>query len=404
MGRHPQSGYANADQYQRDIAEVRAVDDHSFTLHLGRPQCQYQQINDFVLLPAQLEEPVFTADPVQYRLKSHFETDTTNPALYNGPYRISAVVPGSAVTLERNASWAGPKAQFDKIVIKAIENTAALEANLLSGQIDMIAGEVGMSLEQVLALQQRQGDKYQFIFKPGLTYEHITLNLDQPQFKDVRVRQALLLALDRAQLVQKLFADRQPVARDNIHPLDRYYTDAVKTYGYDPAAAKNCWMKRGWVAGADGVRMKDGQRLAFTFSTTAGNRTRELVQQVVLAGWKAIGVAAQVKNEPPRVLFGQSLDHRQFDSSLFAWTSAPESAPRTNLHSEMIPAAGNGWAGQNFGGYHNMRMDQILDQLDKSCGEAEQKQLWTKMQQLYANDLPELPCFSKQKPMCCQKT
>ena len=52
--------------------------------------------------------------------------------------------------------------------MRVIENTAALEANLRSGGIDYIAGELGLSLDQAVALEKRQGDKYNFIYKAGL--------------------------------------------------------------------------------------------------------------------------------------------------------------------------------------------------------------------------------------------
>ena len=101
-----------------------------------------------------------------------------------------------------------------------IENTAALEANLLSGAIDMIAGELGLTLDQALAFEPRYGARYQLIFKPGLIYEHIDLNLDNPSLADPRVRRALILALDRQAISEQLFAGRQPVADASVSPLD----------------------------------------------------------------------------------------------------------------------------------------------------------------------------------------
>ena len=65
---------------------------------------------------------------------------------------------GSHVVLEPNPNWWGTKPHFKRIVVRVIENTAALEANLLSGAIDMIAGELGLTLDQALAFEQRNGD------------------------------------------------------------------------------------------------------------------------------------------------------------------------------------------------------------------------------------------------------
>lgn len=392
VGKHPLSGYASSDLYVRDIAEIKAIDDKNFVVRLGRMQCQYALINDFVLLPAHIEQKIFEADPAQYRLHTAYETDRLNPGLYNGPYRITSIADGVSVTFGRNPYWAGKSPQFDQIKIKAIENTSALEANLLSHQIDMVAGEVGLSLEQALALQKRHGNAYQFIFKPGLTYEHVTLNLSEEKFKDPQVRKALLLAIDRAQISRVLFGNQQPVAATIVHPLDKWHA-ALAPLPYAPLQAAQILDKAGWKMGADGVREKGGEPLAFTCSTTAGNRTRELVQQILLAEWQKIGIKVRLKNQPARVLFGQSLDKRHYDSALFAWMSAPESAPRSLYHSSMIPQESNGYAGQNFGGYNNPKMDKLLDDLDKFCTPQDQTRLWTEMQELYVAELPELPLY-----------
>ena len=71
--------------------------------------------------------------------------------------------------------------------------------------------------------------------------------------------------------------------------------------------------------------------------TTAGNRTRELVEQVLQSQWRKIGVEIRIKNEPARVLFGETMRHRRFDMAMYAWISAPENVPRSILHSERDP-------------------------------------------------------------------
>ncbi|MFO1157078.1 MAG: ABC transporter substrate-binding protein [Rhodospirillales bacterium] len=196
---------------RRGRAHLRPADRRHF---------DYNAINDFELLPEHIEAAAF-AEPDAYPTRTRYATDPTNPGLYNGPYRVAEVAPGSHIVLIRNAYWKGPAPAFERIVVRAIENTAALEANLLSGAIDLIAGEIGLTLDQAEAMKARHGERYQVIFKPSLAYEHIDLNLDNPDLADVRVRRALLLALDREAISRQLFAGRQPVADSNVSPLDR---------------------------------------------------------------------------------------------------------------------------------------------------------------------------------------
>src|SRR5437764_2570455 len=271
VGRNPQSGVSNAELYRR-ISGIDIKDARTFTMHVDKLTFDYAAIQDLMLLPAHIERDAF-ADPAQYRLRTHYNTDPTNPGLYNGPYRIAEFVAGSHILLEPNVHWAGPPGRFRRITVRAIENTAALEANLLSGTIDMIAGELGLPLDEGLAFAKRHGGAFQIVYKPGLVYEHIDLNLAQLILADRRVREALILGLDRAAVSQSLFAGRPPVADSFMNPPDLGYTADIPRYGHDPVRADALLEAAGWAKGADGLRRNaQGQKLSFELMTTAGNR------------------------------------------------------------------------------------------------------------------------------------
>src|SRR5690606_22430032 len=150
--------------------------------------------------------------------------------------------------------WWGEPPEFERIVLRTVENTAALEANLLSGAIDYVAGELGLTLDQALAFEKRHGDRYDVVYKPVLFYEHVDLNLDNPILADRRVRQALLYALDREMLVQQLFGGKQTVAHSFMNPLDWPYSEAIPHYPHDPEKAASLLEAAGWAPGDDGIR------------------------------------------------------------------------------------------------------------------------------------------------------
>jgi peptide/nickel transport system substrate-binding protein len=404
VGRNPQSGFANNDLWTRRIAAIEARDDRTFTIERDTFACGYDNLSDFRIIPEHVEGPVYRAAPDAYRNRSAYETDTANPGLYNGPYRIAAVDRGASVTLVPNAAWRGDPPPFREIVVRAVENLPALEANLLSRDLDYVAGELGLSLEQVTDLQRRMPDRFRYVYRPGLIYEHITPNLENPILADVRVRRALLHAVDRHALTQELFDGRQPVATTSINPLDRVFSDGARGYGHDPAEAVRLLEEAGWTAvGPDRVRRNAaGQRLSFEFMTTAGNTTRELVQQVLQAQWAEVGIETVIRNEPPRVFFGQTVRERRYTGlALFAWISSPENPPRTILHSTQIPTAENGWGGQNTNAFRSGRIDRILDDLLVTCppGDPEpRRRLWAELQEAYAEELPALPLYFRVDP------
>ncbi len=363
--------------------------------HVDRVTYQYNVANNFYPLPAHIERPIFEQSPADYRNRSAYETDSANPGLYFGPYVIAEVVPGSQITLTRNPHWMGKAPSFERVILRTIENTSALEANLLSGEIDMIDGDLGLAIDQAIAFEQRHGDDFEVIFKPGLIYEHLDVLLDNPILDDKRVRQALILSADRQTITEQLFGGRQPVAHSNVSPLDWVYDDTIPTYGYDPEAAGALLDEAGWSDMRGGVRHNaEGEPLSLRLMTTAGNRTRELVQQVLQAGWKQVGIEVEIRNEPPRVFFGETVTKRDYGAlALFAWLSAPEAVPLTTLRSDQVPTEENAWTGQNYTGYANPEMDRLIDAIERELDREKRKALWSELQQLYAEDLPAIPLY-----------
>lgn len=396
VGRHPKSGVAAGELFRR-ITRVEVKDARTFTLHLDRVAFDYNAVNDLHILPAHIERRRFEAAPGEYRNRTAYDQDTANPGLYNGPYRITQTAQGSHVVLEPNPHWGGAKPAFRRIVIKTIENTASLEAALLSGGVDMIAGELGLPLEQALALEKRQGNRFDVIAKPSLSYEHLDLNLGSPILSDLRVRRALLAGLDRELISKQLFDGRQIVAQSPVPPLDWVYAADLPKAGHDPALAARLLEEAGWKPGPGGIRVNaKGEKLSLELVTTAGNRSRELVAQVMQAQWRRIGVDLRLKAEPPRILFGETVTKRKFPHmALFAWYSAPESVPRSTLHSSMIPSEGNNWSGQNYGGFADAEMDRLVDAIEVEPAKERRKALWHDLQVLYAERLPALPLFFK---------
>ena len=394
-GRDPRSGFTAHELFQRDIAGITVKDARTFTVHLTRRTCEYQSLGGFDLLPAHLERPIFEAYPAAYPNRTLYQTNPGNPGLWSGPYRIVSVDTGSNLVLEPNPHWWGTPPAFGRIVVRAIENSAALEAALLAGDIDLIPGEIGLPLDQALALEKRQGGRFDILYKAGLFFEHLDVNLEQPALADQRVRRALLAALDRETLSRELFGGRQPVADSLVSPLDRMFDPDGPRTRFDPAAANRLLDEAGWTGRSGGIRTNPaGEKLSLSLATTAGNRSRELVEQVLQAQWRQVGVEVRIENQPARVLFGQTLRERRFPGlAMFAWISAPENIPRSILHSTMIPGAANGFSGQNYPGLSNPELDRVLDDLEVVCEPKANRALWSRLQYLYGTLLPSLPLY-----------
>ncbi len=395
LGANPASGFSNTHPWGR-ADKVDVVDDHTAILHLKTIDVSYNEWDQ--ILPEHVEGPIAekATDPAAYIQSTAYNKAPTTAGLWDGPYMLTAYQSNQQIVFQPNPHWPGPKPYFQTITLKFIENTAALQANLLSGDVDMVAGEgVGLTIDQVLSLRHQHPDQFTYIFKPSLTYEHIDLNRDNPILADIRVRRALLMALDRDTLVKKLFEGMQPVANTWVNPLDTMFDKSIPEVGYDTAAARTLLAEAGWRPGPDGIcRDQGGKRLQLVFSTTAGNRLRELQEQVLQSEWKAACVDVQIKNEPPRTLFGDTLKHRTFTGLvMYAWSSAVGESPSRTLGSDNIPTAANNYSGANYIAFSDPKMDADIKAAQSELDPAKRKATWADMQHIYADQLPALPLF-----------
>ncbi len=402
VGKDPTSGVLNAEFYRRVLA-IKPNDEKSFTITYDRVEYDYNALSLY-LLPEHIDRDKYEMAG-NYPVSSAYAADPLNPALYFGPYRISAIQHGSHIELTRNESWQGTAPAFDKVVFRAIENTAALEANLLSGSIDYIAGALGLTPDQALAFQKRYPDRFDYIFQPGLIYEHIDLNLDNPILADLRVRRALLHAIDREAISALLFEGTQPPAHVYVSPLDKTYNPGIKQYAFDLEQANELLDAAGWDTWDNGIRHNPaGAPLRLDFGTTAGARIRETVQQVLQAQWRDAGIDTSIRNQPARVFFGETVQNRRFGAlAMYAWISSPETSPRATLHSTEIPSVQNNWTGSNYTGYSNAEMDQLIDEVEITLDPEKRQQLWNRIQLIYTEDLPVLPLYYRSNPYIMPK-
>jgi peptide/nickel transport system substrate-binding protein len=375
-----------------------------FTVKIPEVRYDYAGMYSFGVVPAHIEGPVWekTKNSVgAYEKQTTYNTNPTTPGLYYGPYVVSEIKLGSHIKLKRNPHYFGGLAKIEKIIFKLITETSSLEASLLSGDVDMIC-ELGITFDQALSLRRRLKkdaelkDKYKVLFEEGMVYEHIDINLRNPIFKDKRVRQALMYATDREKLVKALFEGEQKVALHNTHPKDHYFTDDVKKYPFDPKKAEKLIQEAGWLKGADGIYEKEGKKLEFSLMTTAQNKTRELVQVFLQQAWKKIGVKMNIKNEPARVFFGETVKNGKYPGlAMFAWVSSPENPPKSSLYSKNIPTEENGYSGQNSGAWMNKEADQIFENFPYEFSLKKRQAMMKRLMQIYVEEVPVMPLYNR---------
>ena len=379
-----------------NVTGVVARDERSYTVMLNAVRFDAGELSPQPLNAA-IEAPIFHAssDPQDYANKSDYSRAPGTPGLWNGPYLMAEFKPNESVTFTPNPYWDGEKPAFKQVTMRLIPSGAAVEANLLSGDVDI---PFGMGFDQTRDLEAHHADRFSVVVLPGtLVTNYLYLQTESPILGDKRVRQAISMGIDKQTMVDRLFGGRYVAANSFVATADPNYDKGLKPWPYDPARARASLAEAGWTPGPDGVmRRPDGTRLSIDLIAGAGATTAGLVQQVVQSEMKQIGIEVVTKAEPFRVLDGTTMRKRLFPGMVIEWdTKAPGALPLTRFGSAGIPREANAWSGWNVTGYSNPRVDTLLKDGLAELDPAKRQVMWNEMQEIVMDDLPQIPLYQE---------
>ena len=381
----------------RRIADVRCTDRPDgldIVVEWGeRYAYANQTITEHGALPRHLLEPLYRQNPGRMN-EAGFGNDP-KVTVGDGRYRLVEWRKGSSLTVEaipNHPIFGTPP--IKSVTWRFIPDTNALMANMLAGSIDAIS-TIGISFDQAVQLERLGAGRFKVFFEPGLVWEHIDFNLSNPLLQDVRVRRAIAHAVNREAIVQQLFQGRQPVSHTYLPTRHPGYTDRVDRYPYDPGQARQFLKEAGYFPDLDGtLRNAAGNRLVLELNTTAGNRLREQVAQIIQADLRRVGIGLTIKNYPARVLLGDITNKRSFPGLvMYAWILSPTSDCDSLYTSDGIPRARNGWSGQNYPGYVNATMDARCKAASREIDEGKRNLLLNETAVIFSRDLPALPLY-----------
>jgi peptide/nickel transport system substrate-binding protein len=227
----------------------------------------------------------------------------------------------------------------------------------------------------------------------------VALNLDRPHLRDVRVRHALLHALNRPGMMKAILHDRVKPLNSWMTPSTPYFVDAPSVYPYHVEKAKQLFAEAGWRPGAGGTLARDGQPFKLQFWGRTEDKQRELFMQAIQRDWKAVGVDSEIILQPSPNVFGKQgsgvISRRDFDAVI--WQVSPFDANGGHIfwHGSQVPTPERQFReGENYFGWRNARADAALDKALGTLNEAERKAAYAEHQKLWLEDLPALPLFS----------
>jgi peptide/nickel transport system substrate-binding protein len=311
-----------------------------------------------------------------------------NP-LGTGPYRVAEWRTGEYILLERAPNyWRGPQyPRIQRILFRFLSNTTTRINQLRAGEVQLVGL---IPWDKVRELQGLPDIRLNKVLGEG--YEHVTLNEEHfPAFADQRVRQALSYAVDRATIISTVLDGQVSIVNGPVQPVSWAYEPNVRAYDFDTAKANQLFEADGWRRGPDGVRAKNGQRLAFTLITQAGYAIRENVAQALQKQFKDVGADVQI-----RLIDGTAISavwfSGKFDALLHWWQMGADPEITLMFASDRTPPAG-----RNIDYVHDSLLTAVLYASDRTVDLGTRRQLMQQAQRRIADLAVEIPLYNTSK-------
>jgi peptide/nickel transport system substrate-binding protein len=315
--------------------------------------------------------------------------DYNRSPLGTGPYRVAEWRAGEYILLERVPHyWRGDEyPRIRRLMFKFVANTNTRINQLKSGEVHVVATVPWDKYREIADLKSIVVRKTR-----GNAYEHVTLNERQfPPFADVRVRRALLLALDRELYARTILDGLAPVAHGPVQPVSWAYTSEITRYPFDPAKARALLDEAGWQPGPRGIRQRDGRPLAFTLITQAGFAVRENIAQAIERQLRDVGVDVRMELHDGTAISALWFEGR-FDAMLHWWQMPSDPELTTFFAADRTPPAG-----RNINYFKDDALTRLLYASDRTVDRGERTRLLHRIQAIVADAVPELPLYSVTK-------
>jgi peptide/nickel transport system substrate-binding protein len=226
--------------------------------------------------------------------------------------------------------------------------------------------------------------------QPSYFFNHLDFNTTRSTVGDPIVRQALRMAIDRRTIIDKIgrgVGILQEVTTPKTAP---YYVSSIPPVPFNIAKANELLEKDGWTRGPDGIRQKNGAKLALEFATTAGAPDADEQIELIRSTWKQIGVDITVRHYPPALMFaplqsGGIVYSNKWDVIVFAWLNDAigDMSPLYSCHS--IPPNG-----QNNLHWCNQRAQGAMDGLFRHFDQTQRNADVLTVEQELVQDVPTI--------------
>jgi peptide/nickel transport system substrate-binding protein len=319
------------------------------------------------------------------------------PVVGYGPFVLTGFKTNQYAVMEANPDFFLGAAGYDKVVTNYYSNSDAAAAALTSGQLDQISG---LTPAQFKAMQSRSNVMTYQTQSSGWTAVEINsgaqtrtgkpMGTGNPILKDIRVRQAIALGINRPELVRKVLGGLGVSGAGYLppgYPQFFWKPSASDALDYDPARAKQLLDQAGYTMGSNGVRVdSQGKPLEFRLGIHSDDATDAAIAPYLKEWMTAIGIKLDV-NAMSFDQLNNNLAKGDWDLLMDGWSTGPDPTYLLSIQTCATLPEDNGSNRNTDAFFCNHKYDRLYAQQQTQFDAAQRAATIGKMQQiLYANN------------------
>lgn len=302
-----------------------------------------------------------------------------------GAYFLKKWESGRRLVLDVNKSYFEGRPYLDEVIYRIIPDIGTMFLELKAGNLDL------MQLNPLQYIFQTKGsfwknrfNKYKYL---SFSYTYLAYNLRHPFFKDIRVRHAIALALDKKEIIKGVLLGLGKPTIGPYKPGTWVYNNKIKEFPYNPKKAKHLLLEAGFKdTDGDGILEKDGKPFIFTLLTNQGNSLRLKTAVIIQYRLAQIGIKVKIRTLEWATFIHDFIDKGRFDTVLLGWTIPQDPDLYDVWHSsKAVPG------GLNFMGFKNKEVDRLLEQGRETLDIEKRKKIYDRMQEILHYEQPY--CF-----------
>ncbi|MFQ5881641.1 MAG: ABC transporter substrate-binding protein [Candidatus Methylomirabilales bacterium] len=338
-----------------ELQEIQVLDRYRVAFHLKRPFAPILYHLTLGIVPEELaQRESFGLQPVG-----------------TGPFQFKRWVQNDRVEVEAFPGYFGGRPRIGHLRLRIIPDATIRFLELKKGTIDLLLGSLPPEL--IPLVEALPG--VQVVRVPSSNYTYLGFNLRDPILSDLRVRQAIALAIDREGLIAHLLRGQAIQATGLLFPQHWAYESHVKTFPFDPEKAKRLLDEAGYPA-------RDGTRFTLTFKATT-NEVNRAIAEAIQYQLSQVGVALEIRGYEWGTFYAD-VKSGNFQVYVLTWVGITDPDYYHYIfHSDNLPPRG-----ANRGGYHNPQVDGLLLRGRQTLDLRERRAIYSHIQQILANDLP----------------